>query len=53
MVGPLAVVQGSLDGERVQAELLAEHGEVVGIGVAQVQPASGGLTSGTAGQACR
>ena len=28
-LGPLAVVQCSRDGARVQAELLAEHGEIV------------------------
>jgi len=37
-LGPLAAAQGSLDGQRMQAELLAQHGEVVVVGIEQVQP---------------
>ena len=37
-LGPLVLVHGVLDGQRVQPELLAQHGEVVAVGVAQVQP---------------
>jgi hypothetical protein len=44
-LGPLAVAQRGLDGQRVQAELLAQHGEVVAVGVTQVQPDGDGLIS--------
>ena len=37
-LGSLALVHRVLDGQRVQAELLAEHGEVVVVGGAQVEP---------------
>jgi hypothetical protein len=40
---PLAVVQGSRDCERMQAELLAEHGKVAAVGVSQVQPDDGAI----------
>jgi len=42
-LGPLAVVQRVLDGQRMQAELLAQHGEVVAVGAVQVQPDGDGL----------
>ena len=42
-LGPLAVVQRVLDGQRMQAELLAQHGEVVAVGRVQVQPDGDGL----------
>ena len=35
---PLALVDRVLDGQRMQAELLAQHIQVVAVGVAQVQP---------------
>jgi hypothetical protein len=37
-LGPLAGAQRGLDRQRVQAELLAQHGEVVVVGATQVQP---------------
>src|SRR5262249_39614465 len=37
-LGALAVVQRSLDGQRGQAEFLAQHGEGVAVGGTQVQP---------------
>jgi hypothetical protein len=44
-LGPLAVVQRVFDGQRVQAELLAQHGEIVVVGAAQVQLDGDGVVS--------
>ncbi len=37
-LGALAFVHRVLDGQRVQAELVAEHREVLPVGVTQIQP---------------
>src|SRR6202034_743143 len=36
--GPLVVVDGVLHGQRMQPEFVAQYGQVVAVGVAQVKP---------------
>ena len=44
-LGPLALVDRILDGQRVQAELLAQHIQVLVVGIAQVEPDGDGLVA--------
>ena len=37
-LGPLVLVYGVLDGQRMQPELVTQHRQVVAVGVAQVEP---------------
>ena len=45
-LGPLMLVHGVFDRQRVQAEFLAEHGEVIPVWVVQVKPDDCGLVLG-------